>query len=104
MNGLTGKIIHAKFGSAGQHNEFAYVVKETPQTLQVLVLERERVSGDSQIGSERPIIPSALALANAKKNAIRVNKKPDNDGGIMLWGHDLLWIEWDGEPKSYFID
>jgi hypothetical protein len=100
---LVGRIFHARWGYGMTINTFFLVLAETPRTVVVGELKRERITGDSTAGSERPADPKSHTWHDG--NTLRLKKKiSERDASLYLEHRQKIFRLWDGKDVYYNSD
>jgi hypothetical protein len=98
--GRDPRIVHAHTGYGITTNAFALVLKETKHAALLMALPRIEISGDSQMGWERPALDDSV-LARLAANTVWRAKRNDDGGTISYWDGHRLFHVWDGQA-AYF--
>jgi hypothetical protein len=100
--GRDPRIVHAHTGYGITTNSFALVLKETTRAALLMALPRIEISGDGQMGWERPVLDHTI-LARLHADTVWRAKRRVSDGRISYWDGDNLYHEWDGGPAHFNI-
>ncbi|MBX3566322.1 MAG: restriction endonuclease [Sphingomonas sp.] len=94
------RILHAHTGYGITANAFALVLKETRHAALLMALPRSQISGDGQMGWERPITDGA-ALANLTGDMVWRARRSSERGAVSYWDGHSLYHMWDGQAANF---
>jgi hypothetical protein len=98
--GRDPRIVHAHTGYGNTTNAFALVLKETNHAALLMALPRIEISGDGQMGWERPALDDRVFARLAADTVWRAKRIVD-DGGISYWDGHHLFHAWDGQAAHF---
>lgn len=98
--GRDPRILHAHTGYGITTNAFALVLKETNHAALVMALPRIEISGDSQMGWERPALDDR-AFARLTPDTVWRVKRTIEDGRTSYWDGRHLFRAWDGQAAHF---
>lgn len=100
--GRDPRIVHAHTGYGITSNAFALVLKETNHAALLMALPRIEISGDGQMGWERPALDDRAFARLAADTVWRVKRTVD-DGRISYRDGRHLFHTWDGQAVHFNI-
>ncbi|HEY4135523.1 MAG TPA: restriction endonuclease [Alphaproteobacteria bacterium] len=100
--GRDPRIVHAHAGYGITTNIFALVLKETNHAALLMALPSVEISGDGQVGLERPVIDDSAFVFLTGDSVWRA-KRTVNDGSIHYWDGHYLFQAWDGQAAYFNI-
>lgn len=104
VGSLAGKrdprIVRANVGVTMDINAFALVLKETRHAALLMRLPSMKVSGDSLIGYEVPLLDPTMPPILNSETVWRAKRKAD-DGNVWYWDGRHHYSSWDGNPQHF---
>jgi hypothetical protein len=100
--GRDPRVVHAHTGYGITTNAFALVLKETNHAALLMALPRVEISGDGQMGWERPALDDR-AFAGLVSNTVWRAKRTVDNGRTSYWDGRHLFHAWDGQAAHFNI-